>query len=60
MSSNILATDSHVVRCAKIQFTDALDVGVTNRELVGGAIITVKDQNSNALMDLSILIMCSL
>ena len=53
LSSNILATDSHVVRCAKIQFTDVLNVGVTNLEIVGGANITVKDQNSNALMDLS-------
>ena len=53
LSSNILATDSHVIRCAKIQFTDVLNVGVTNLDIVGGANITVKDQNSNALMDLS-------
>ena len=53
LSSNILATDSHVVRCAKIQFSDILNIGTTSLDIVGGSNITVKDQNSNSLMNLS-------
>ena len=40
LSSNILATDSHVVRCAKIQFSDILNIGTTYLDIVGGSNIT--------------------